>query len=641
MKRNYLERVVFYSKEDMAGGHNLAKLETLLEKIDFDAGFDINDLLELYHGKRYFDNDLYLLSWDEDTKNRYNVMTNKAWGLIKSFWQEINDSNIIGHLEVVEFNYQDSFWELVNYFQTYKNIDKSIFSDILNKFSFQTSYILDCKNIVSYFDKELRDFLMAYHKSAELLLSNFEEKHTRERPAIFFPASLSLKDKEAIMDLYLDNPEANLNYVRLMEKSKDSPQLKLSAKLKLKAKRKALQLNNEIFEKGHSWKEGVEIAIAKDQKEPVKFSRTDNILKVCYSRDFLDSIPETSLFQVFKSIFEYLDNTALITLVSKTSELDVMETIFIQSVNEYHYGTVFQKKRMLSNGQLFLFNDYLKSRNSSLEEVITIVVGEYLRVRFNVVLQFRFPSKDATYLEKIRTLSPEFEFLLRQYHAFVNDGEIDLELLQINSSPLWFSEIPSLVTKKYVYSDNDTIRSLKFLFFSDQSPLHYVEPFNSKYSQLYELLINENVSIDNFANHQRPRIDKLIEDDYLLLDDSNFVRIKKTFMLFLIGELHHSNVISYWHYPEAIRWTMDDMAAENLITFSNTLFSREELNYFNYHLNKKEYTNGFDLRNKYLHGTNTTSEKEHELDYFTLLKLLILVLLKIEDDLILKQQFST
>jgi hypothetical protein len=61
-----------------------------------------------------------------------------------------------------------------------------------------------------------------------------------------------------------------------------------------------------------------------------------------------------------------------------------------------------------------------------------------------------------------------------------------------------------------------------------------------------------------------------------------------------------------------------------------------EQSYFNYFLNKREFTNGLDMRNSYLHGTQTNPEEiqEHEYAYYSYLKLLTLILLKIEDDLL-------
>ena len=48
-----LNRVVFYSKEDMAGNHQLAKGESILRSEEQTAYTDINDILEIYNIKKY------------------------------------------------------------------------------------------------------------------------------------------------------------------------------------------------------------------------------------------------------------------------------------------------------------------------------------------------------------------------------------------------------------------------------------------------------------------------------------------------------------------------------------------------------------------------------------------------------------
>ena len=77
------------------------------------------------------------------------------------------------------------------------------------------------------------------------------------------------------------------------------------------------------------------------------------------------------------------------------------------------------------------------------------------------------------------------------------------------------------------------------------------------------------------------------------------------------------------------------MASENIILFGSSLFSKPEQAYFNYFLNKSEFTNGLDLRNSYLHGTqaNPNETHTHEYAYFTYMKLLVLTMLKMDDDL--------
>jgi len=77
------------------------------------------------------------------------------------------------------------------------------------------------------------------------------------------------------------------------------------------------------------------------------------------------------------------------------------------------------------------------------------------------------------------------------------------------------------------------------------------------------------------------------------------------------------------------------METENIVFFESSLFSKPEQAYYNYFLNKSEFSNGLDLRNSCLHSTQASQDEiqKHENAYFTYLKLLFLALLKIQDDL--------
>lgn len=348
---------------------------------------------------------------------------------------------------------------------------------------------------------------------------------------------------------------------------------------------------------------------------------------------------DIELFHNFTLLFLYTDDKGLITLVSRTNELGTFEKITIKSKNEYLIGEVFNRKSFLSQIQILLFNHYLiNQRNKSLEKLIISFVNNYLNEYFNINFEFKFPTDNSTFFEKIRILAPEFEFLLKQYQSFVEEDSINFELIAFNSNPLRFSEIKSLVNRKYIYIKDNFISQLKYYFFSDQSMLYYVDKFKDKYLSFYNLIKNENVNLEDFKNYQIDIIQRLISDKYLFINENGNIKIEKEIMIFLIGELHKDEVLSYWHYDKEIRDVIDSLIDENYLYSESTLFTKQEIKYFNYYLNTKEFTNGFDLRNKYLHGTNSSSETENENDYYILLKVIILSLLKIEDDLIINEK---
>ena len=58
MKRD-INRVVFYSKQDLSYDRNLQNAELIIENFNSEKVFDINDTLELYQIKLYFDNNIF------------------------------------------------------------------------------------------------------------------------------------------------------------------------------------------------------------------------------------------------------------------------------------------------------------------------------------------------------------------------------------------------------------------------------------------------------------------------------------------------------------------------------------------------------------------------------------------------------
>jgi hypothetical protein len=107
--------------------------------------------------------------------------------------------------------------------------------------------------------------------------------------------------------------------------------------------------------------------------------------------------------------------------------------------------------------------------------------------------------------------------------------------------------------------------------------------------------------------------------------------------IYVLKELFYKEVMSFWHYPENIQELIEELSNRSLVDFEDTLFSRNEQDYLDYYLNKSKFTNGHDIRNKYLHGTNTNDEKQYEIDYYLILILFVIIVIKINDDLCIKE----
>ena len=113
-------------------------------------------------------------------------------------------------------------------------------------------------------------------------------------------------------------------------------------------------------------------------------------------------------------------------------------------------------------------------------------------------------------------------------------------------------------------------------------------------------------------------------------------------MVIILNDLYNNEVISYWKYPLKYREKMDELIEKNLFVMGSSLFSKQEQEYFNFYLNQRSFNNTFDLRNKYLHGNKLRNDDEntHYNNYMLFLKLIILIIIKINDELCLKEQIK-
>lgn len=644
MHNTDLNKVVFHSKEDMAGGYNLQKGEHILRADTKSNYIDINEVLELYNIKKYIDNDLYLRNWTQDDITNFKQKATEFGKTIGRFFATIDDNNVVSEYEKTLRNYVHSFWEIVNNQSIFKRISKTNFSNILTNEPHLIHEILIHKGIVDHYDTEIKNFLLTYSQSAEILLSIYEVKDDFGKNQKYLPKSLTVEEKESILSNYLDSANVNYNYIGLIQNARNRSDFKVSDKTRLKAKRLHKSETEKFFAGNNGMRYGVSVSFP-EKSTKIKDGNIDenSIINYSYSLDFIKQNREPYLlFQNFIVLFEYLDIQRRINLVSKKNKMGVFERIMgVHSQNEYRGGTEFNLLEMTSQIQLAGYNKVLSDLGISLENVLHEVFTSSFQEKYEFANNARFSIPSATsYFEKVRLLAPEFESVLKQFKLFVEEGSIDFELLQISSNPTSIKDIPSLNQNKYIYfnEDNQEAVGCANLFFSDQTLLAYVEPFKEKhYHTFFDLLANEQVKYSNYEEHQKPRIDYLIDKGFINIDNTDIIQITNPPRVIILRDLYINEVASFYRYSFELRQEAQQMEVEKIIYFGNSLFSKPEQAYFNYFLNKSEFTNGLDLRNSYLHGTQATPDEiqKHEYAYFTYLKLLILTFLKIEDDLII------
>lgn len=638
------DRVVFFSKRDWAGEFELRKGEDIL-RADLQPNYtDINDILELYHIKQYIDNGIYLSTWTQDDINNFKQKVASYGKIIGKFMSSITSENFMSTYQNITFDYVSSFWEILNDYGLFKNITKENLLSVLNDKPFLIREILQDKKIVEHFNTTIKDFLLSHPETATILLSIYEIEKDSTKEQYYLPPSLTVEDKETIILNYLDLPEVNINYLPVIQNARNREDFKLSDKTRLKAKRLNEKKTDEFFSTNSGIKCRVSICFSEDASKIKERIIKDGLnIEYVYSLDFIKANNNPhALFENFHYLFKYLDNQHRIGLTNKKSSMDILEMIGVHSTNEYRTNFVFRTSENTAILQIAGYKSVLEKMGISLEDTLSFVFSTLFAEKYGFANNARLtmPTGDS-YLEKVRSLAPEFESLLKQYKLFVEEGCIDFELLEMSSSPYSVKDIPSLNPNKYIYiKDNQELLKIIHLFFSDQTLLSYVDPFKDKhYRTLFDLLANEDVAYDQYKEYQKSGINYLVDQKYLYVDGNGNIQFVNLARVTILYDLFLNEAASFYRYDPEFRLEALNMERAGLVYFGNTLFSIPEQSYFNYHLNKSEFTNGLDLRNKYAHGTSADPNKteEHEYAYLMYLKLIVLALLKIEDDLILYQ----
>ncbi|MDD3077901.1 MAG: hypothetical protein PHH37_02195 [Paludibacter sp.] len=634
--------------EFMAGGYYLPKVEHILKNDTKSVYEDINDVLELYNIKQYIDNELYLKNWTQEDILDFKQKVFEYGRIVSPFFLKMNDYNVISYYEQLIDEYIDSFWKLIDDLKIYRQISVDVFVKILSNEPHIIRTILTHKDIVTHYNIAIRNFLLTYSYSAEILISIYEERDdSNNKQKMFLPKNLTIQDKEEIVSRYIDSEDCNPNYLCLIQNAKKQENFKLSDKTRLKAKKKEEEETKKVFKNNNGFKYGVSVSFP-ENREQIKEGHIDNFIAYySYSLDFIKKYSDAySLFLNFKNLFEYIDVQNRIDLVSKKNQLQITDKFMgVHSQNEYICGVAFNLSEMTSQAQIVAYSKVINKLENSVENILqnvfTLIFQE--KYQFATNAQLLIPSANLSYFEKVILFAPQFERVLKQYKLFVEDGKIDFELLQMSSSPYAIKDIPSLNQNKYFYLNekNKEVVSCSNLFFSDQTLLAYVEPYKGKkYHSFFDLLANEyKVYFNNYEEFQKQKINYLIDKGYLFIDKNDLVQFSNIFRVLILKDLYENEVASFYHYPIEFQEEAQQMVNQNMIYFESFLFSKPEQSYFNYFLNKSEFTNGQDLRNSYLHGTQANPDEiqKHEQAYFTYLKLLVLILLKIEDDLLIAQ----
>lgn len=629
-----MKRVKYYASNNFLFGRNLEKIETY--EIPEYESVTINDAIEYFCIHKYFSSGARSKYWTEENHNQYKDKSNKLYSLSLRFFNNINTDNILNLHSELDRNYHPEFWELFDKCKLFKTITEDLFSQLISS-KFSSPYdFLKYRNIVNTYGDSIRNSIIQSNNAVPLLLHIYELPYT-DNTTLYLPSEFSGEDLCSCIDKFINSEHPNINYLEKIIQMQPSKIFPITDELRLKAKRKHNSELRHIQERGVSISYGIGIAFSSEQKEVKLNTSEGRNYSITYSTKWLlDTLDYPSILNNFIYVFEYCDICMRCSLVSHEYDAGIFELINRnKSSRIYPINHSFNFRNTLSLMQIHSYYSFLESNGIDLVNVVKWFFTEYLQEEYGCPeLRVSFPTNNHTYAEKCYALLIALESILRQFELYSKHKEIDFELLSMSTKPVLFENIKSLIKGKYLYGLGDNYKAITHHLFSDQSLLAYVKRLPNGYTSFYDHIKHEKVYKNDYIEIEHPTLEYLCNHDIISIGDDGLIFFKDIKKVTLFYDLHKNEVACVKCYSSDFNSTIKDFVYNGYGEIKDTLLSTPEINYFNYILNRAEYDNGLELRNTYIHGIQqaNTNEEAHKQNFYAILRILIILAIKINDD---------
>ena len=596
---------------------------------------DINRVFELYHTKLFFEIVKDIPDWSEEKYNSYKDRTIKLNSLVYDFYKKITENNIVEIFNECYVTYWDDFRDFFYKFKTYTCISKGKICGVLRGLRWNTFHILQDKAFVEYFDDEITYLLQEQTYGLRFIVSHYLEEHDKEQK-VFIPKSFTVEKRVKLIEDYLNGDNVNPNVLQLIINAKQTAELPITPKMK----KFANQRNADYWKNNKSaftQKNG--FCVSFGPYKNAKNTRIENgqwFLE--YDTEWIKNNTDyPTLLNNFIYIFEYADVQGRCAYASNNYGKSAFSELFsVRGKGMYKKGTAFDMLDSLSDIQMAGYVNQLNMLGIKIEEIIKWFFESYLLEEFRINnFTCNMPNPDDSILSKCKTLASAIDGILSKYKMFCDDGEIDTELFRYITDSPRIKDVPSLITNKYCYANCDDIVKEMNLLFSTQNMLSYTEKTTSNYESFIQLILNETITKADCEPYNQESISWLLDRGVIYLDN-DIIKCNKE-RTFILRELYDKDVISMQHIKSPM---LKELISKGEIVTDNKLLTKPEYQYFDYLLNNSEFSDGKAIRNRYIHDSIITDEKTMNADYYTLLKVMVVLIIKINDDCCLNDKIK-
>lgn len=631
----YFERVAY--REPAVFWIFKERLDTILASIDNMQSMD--DVMEIYNIVEYIENIDAIDGMPEPDKQQYRIQLPSLKRKIGEYFSNITANNFDEQIKTMDTNYARDFWCIMCSFKKNAGISHEKFKKYLDENPHHVDDILAQKDLSKQFSGVIYQHLVEQPYAIRFIISALLERPRQPQPTLYIRQTFSSEQLKALYIAYIESDHPHINMLKLLRVSQNDVQIGLDDEVRLSAKRKE-QVLIDALSKSSS-------AVHMDNKIGVSFRDADKISEliiedgdeiIVYDRRWIyENTDYPTLLNNFIYMFGYTDLHFRSSFPINRHQISALEEVFtVKGIKTYRDSTTFAMMSGLCSLQMRAYLVELQRINVDIESIFKWFFEEYLPSEFSVAgFSYNAPSVGTSYLEKCKNIASEMERVLKQYRLYSKYGYIDAELFEMSSEHIVFSQLSSLHEKKYVYAKSEqVIRCANDLFsnqmlcFSDDGSLNDYENFYEAllfFKKIDKKLLDRNI--------QKEALNRLMSfgaisevDGFYIINDIKAAILKHLF---------EKEVLCY-NYCKSIKSTLDALISSEDLSEGRTLFSIPEQQYLDFILNKATYSDGLDLRNKYSHGTTSTNEAEHFENYLEFLKVMVLIIIKINEEFCLK-----
>lgn len=638
-----LIRAKYYVNNDMSISFSLQRAEEVISAFDSNSSaHSINDIIEYYNIIQLFNNKLYLPSWDDARIKEYTAVVNRFRAEVGRFLHTVQGGHLAALYEETDARFKDDFIDLLSHYKVTDRISDNQFSAFIDAHPQALSHIIHNKDLVVKYGRVIIEHLKTKEHYAELVLQHFYVKHDDfDKRRTYMPADLDKALINTIIRKYVEWEDASTNYLQLISGLKKAGEYPIEDRIRLQAYKRVRAFWEEHFKNGNpGMKVAVEIRIL-DQEAAVleELDDSDGMThRLSYSKKWIsDNLDYSTLLNNFIYLFNFTDQYYRCQFLSNPNDLSVIERISgIHGNDEYTTGIGYESVKMKSDLQMFAYRKELHSHDIEVENIFKWFFEDYLKTEFGVEnYKYCSPSPSASSLEKILLMASQIDAVLKQFRLYIEDGFIDRELFEFSSSIYKIADSPSMIERKYLYPLSNEIKRDMFCLFSDQCLLSYSAKTSKSYNSLMELMLYEDIKSEDYPEYASAELNRLLDRGTVFADESGALRIKRS-VFRLLSDMYRNGCVCFSYCTNSEKQLAEVMLKRGDLEVESSLFTRQEKEYLDYMLNVQKFVNGPELRNKYVHGNFSHNSKTHETDYTEMLKIMALIVLKINEEFCLK-----